>query len=180
MRNLLLIVFMFMLATPVLAQEQSRKYEIGWNVLSYARQGSVNLYGGDLSFTAHATPRLGIVADVAIHKTTTTPVDLTITAYRFGPRFYVQRTSRIRTFGEVLVGGVRVTGSSSSISGGTTTTTSASSNGFSLAFGGGIDIGIRPWFALRAPEFDYSYHHFSGIGSNGMRVGLGILFRFGQ
>src|SRR5262245_13965185 len=46
-----------------------RRFDIAWVVLSYNRQGTVNLYGGDLSFGTSITDRVGIVADVAIHQT---------------------------------------------------------------------------------------------------------------
>ena len=47
--------------------------------------------------------------------------------------------------------------------------------------GGGVDIGIKPWLAVRAIEGDYSGIHVSGGGwSNGVRLSGGVLFRFGE
>ena len=122
MRMLGSTVLLLMLAVPAFAQEEGRKFEIGWNVLSYSRQESVNLYGGDLSFAAKVTPRMAVVADLAVHTTTDSGVDLTTNSYRFGPRFYLQRTKRISTFGEFLFGGTRITGKASTSVGGTSVT----------------------------------------------------------
>jgi len=183
--KMMLLMLVLVLSVPVVAQAQSeaanahRPFEIGWNVLSYSRQGSVNLYGGDLSFTAYPSQRIGIVADVAIHTTNVGTVDLTTTTYRFGPKFVFKHGSRIRTFGEAIFGGVNLSGSQSVVTGGTTTTSTESVNGFAMAFGGGIDIGIRPWIAIRAAQVDYSYFSVEGGSSNGARIGGGLVFRFG-
>ena len=54
-------------------------------------------------------------------------------------------------------------------------------NGLGLLFGGGIDIGVKPWLAVRLPQVDYSMLRFKdyGVTSHGVRVGVGIVFRFG-
>lgn len=183
MKIALMTVLVVLIAVPVFAQEMPnafRRYEIGWNLLSYSRQGSLNLYGGDLSFTAYPIQRFGITADVAIHQTSLQGTDVTTTTYRFGPKFVSRYGKRASTFAEALFGGTRLTGSTTSLSGGSTTTTSEHADGFALAIGSGVDIAIRPWIAVRAVQVDYSLLHFSGITSNGLRVGGGLVFRFGQ
>lgn len=159
-----------------------RTYDIGWNLASYSRQGSVNLYGGDLSFAAHLNKRIAIVADLAAHQSTSTSPTIRTVTYRFGPRFSVNRGSRFTTFGEVLAGGSRLTGGSSVFFGGTTVTASQSYNGFAFAIGGGVDIGIRPWIAVRVVQFDGSILRFGELDttSNGYRVGAGLVFRMGH
>jgi len=159
-----------------------RRFDIAWVVLSYNRQGTVNLYGGDLSFGTNITDRVGIVADVAIHQTVNSSLNSTISAYRFGPRFYAPPIGRVALFGEILAGGMRFTGKESDTFVGTpvTFTTQVSFNGFSMAAGGGMDVRIKPWFAWRAFQADYSLLHFLGGNSNGVRAGTGIVFRFGH
>src|SRR5262245_11900681 len=149
-----------------------RRFEINWNVLSYSRQESLNQYGGTLGFTAHLNERWGIVADVGVHE----PISsgLRTTTYRFGPKLSHRVGNRVTTFAQVLAGGVRLNIPDLGA-------LSPSSNGFSMLIGGGLDVGIRPWFAIRAIEGGYSGFHLSGGGwSNGARVSAGIVFRFGE
>jgi hypothetical protein len=170
-------------ASAVFAENNEfRRFDIGWNVLSYSRQGSINAYGGDLSFAFHASKRIAVVADFAAHQASVSGIDLDTFTYRFGPRYSRTFGSRLTAFGEVLAGGTRLTGGTTTFSSGTTTTTSTSFNGFALAAGGGLDIGIRPWFAWRAAQLDYSLLRFGQLDatSNGIRVGSGIVFRFGS
>jgi hypothetical protein len=55
-----------------------------------------------------------------------------------------------------------------------------------MLVGSGVDIGIRPWFAIRAIEGGYSGLHIGDVGgvsggwSHGFRISGGIVFRFGQ
>ena len=156
-----------MLAEDALAQaNQFRRFDINWNVISYSRQGSANQYGGTLGFAVNLNPALGIVADLGAHQ----PDNFNITTYtyRFGPRFSTRSGNRVTLFGQLLAGGVRFTSGPSSV------------NGFSLLAGGGVDIGIRPWFAIRAIEGGYSGLHAVSAWSNGARLSTGVVFRFGE
>ncbi|HZI51392.1 MAG TPA: hypothetical protein VFE29_06180 [Terriglobia bacterium] len=165
-----------------------RRFEINWNILSYSRQGDLNQYGGTLDLAVSLNERVAIIADVGIHQpiTTVAGVNVTTSTYRFGPRFSARHGRRVTTFSQFLAGGVRLTGSGSVFIGGTTVTASESVNGFSMLVGGGVDIGIRPWFAIRAVEGGYSGLHIGDVGgveggwSHGFRVSGGIVFRFGQ
>jgi hypothetical protein len=186
MKHLVLLVLVSLASiVPVHAQsagsEHFRRFDIGWNVLSYARQSDRDLVGGNLSFAIRKSERLGFVADLAIHETV--PFSSTrITTYRFGPRFYAPEKGRITAFGEILAGGARARTSStfSFFGGGSTTTTSPAINGFALAAGGGLDVRIKPWFAWRMIQADYSLLRLAGDTSNGVRVDTGIVFRFGH
>ena len=84
------------------------------------------------------------------------------------------------TFAQVLVGGVHETDTISFGLFGTTVTSSTTLNGFSIAGGGGLDVGIWPWFAIRAVEVEYSFNHVATEKLNGVRVGTGVVFRFGK
>ena len=149
-------------------------------ILGYSRQGSVNLYGGDLSFTTKINQRVGVTADVAVHQTVDNP-NVTVTAYRFGPQFYGPHGGRISTFGELLAGGTRITASSTNFSSfGVSNKTSVSLNGFAAAAGGGVDLRIKPWLGWRIVQADYSFLRFVGENSNGARLGTGLVFRFGS
>jgi len=176
-----------LLSLPALAQSppnEMRRFDINWNIYSFSRQSDVNLHGGGLSFAVHLSERLAIVADTSSHTTLDSclcAVDLT--TYRFGPRLSHRSGDRITAFGHVLAGGAHARGSSLISSfGSTAVTVSSTADGFSLAVGGGVDVGIRPWFALRVIQAEYSYIRFGSLdaNSNGLRVGGGLVFRFGR
>jgi hypothetical protein len=148
-----------------------RRFDLNWNA-SYNRQGSVNQYGGSLSFGAHLNERWAIVGDVDLHE----PSDNSFrtTTYRFGPRMTRRMGERVTTFTHFLVGGAHLSVPSLGSS-------SPTANGFAMLAGGGLDIGIKPWFGIRALDGGYSGLHFSGGGwSHGMRLAGGVVFRFGS
>ena len=114
MKILAAISLLIALSVPAWAQEDQnafRRNEITYNILSYSRQGSFNLWGGDLSFTRHLTDRFAIVGELALHDNKSSGSDFvrTTTEYRIGPRFALMQRKRARVFGEVLVGGSRIT-----------------------------------------------------------------------
>jgi hypothetical protein len=187
---LLLLASVPPLQAQVPGSDAFRRFEIGWNVISYSRQGSTNLYGGDLSFAVHLSERVGIAADLAVHVTPDNPQFSTVN-YRFGPRFYARPIGRFTPFGEILAGGshgsVSVTTTTSFTGvvlclgcGPITTSATLYANGFALAAGGGLDMRIKPWFAWRAVQSDYSLVRALGETSHGIRMGTGIVFRFGS
>jgi hypothetical protein len=158
------------MASEASAQDANsfRRFDINWNAFSYSRQGSVDQYGGTLGFTYHMNEKWGFVADLGRHEPSNDLIRAT--TYRFGPRLSNRVGTRVKTFGQLLVGGARLTVPSV-----------GSTNGFSMLMGGGVDIGIKPWFAVRAIEGGYSGIHVSGGGwSNGARLSSGVLLRFGK
>ena len=174
-KSLVLSALVVALAGGIMASDASaqnansfRRFDINWNVLSYSRQGSVDQYGGTLGFTYHINEKWGFVADLGHHETGSDLLETT--TYRFGPKLSNRVGTRVKTFGQFLVGGARLTVPSV-----------GSANGFSMLMGGGVDIGIKPWLAVRAIEGGYSGIHVSGAGwSNGLRLSGGVLFRFGE
>jgi hypothetical protein len=166
-------------ASLTFAQNEYRRFDISWLTLSYNRQGSENLYGGGLSFATRVNERIGVVADLAVHETAGDPT-LTITAYRFGPRFYGPKSGRLSTFGEVLAGGAHLRNESTLMIGDLSGTFGLSANGFALAAGGGVDMDLKDWLAWRVVQVDYSMMRVEGNTSNGVRIGTGLVFRFGK
>jgi hypothetical protein len=140
-----------------------RRFEINWNVLSYQKQGSVNFYGATLGFGTRINRTIGIVADLGIHEDS--PVDLI--TYRFGPRFYYVDRKHFTAFGQILAGGARLRVGSL-----------AHADGLAFYSGAGVDVGIKPWLAWRAVDAGFSSLHYSQGWSNGGRVSTGIVFRF--
>ena len=150
-----------------------RRFDINWNVISYSRQASEDQFGGTLAFAVHANERWGIVADVDVHERISS--DVRMITYRFGPIVSHRFGTRGTAFAKFLAGGLHFSIPSLG-------EVSPTLNGFAMLAGGGIDVGIRPWFAIRAIEGGYSGIRLSGGGgwSNGSRVSTGIVFRFGN
>lgn len=175
-KSIAVLVAVLCLGGVAAAQDRNefRRFDINWNVLSYSRQGSTNNYGGTLGFTVHINPRWGIVADAGIHEES--GGGLETTTYRFGPKITKRIGPRWSAFGQFLAGGTHLSIPSLGA-------LSPTANGFSMLAGGGVDFGIRRWFAIRAVEGGYSglYVDRPGLGwSNGARVSAGIVFRFGE
>jgi hypothetical protein len=161
-----------------------RRFEIASNVISILRLTGDYYGGGDLSFAFHKSPRLAFVADVAVYEVAIPfDGDQELTIYGFGPRYSLSRGKRWMFFGQALAGGARVTDKYKTISPPFTTTTSVSANGFSMTAGGGVDLGLKNWIALRLVDVDYTFLHFSDAvdtNLNGIKVGIGVVFRFGK
>jgi hypothetical protein len=186
MKILAAISVLIALSVPALAQENRnafRRNEISYNILSYSRQGSFDLWGGDLSFNHYISDRFSIVGELALHdnKSSGSDVVRTTTEYRIGPRYVLLQQKHTRVFGEFLVGGSRVTDNLfNRFILGISTTAKESANGYSFAAGGGIDVPIKPWITVRAAEVNYNLMEISGDTVNGIRVASGFVFRFGH
>jgi hypothetical protein len=170
---ILLLVICFGSGAAAQDRNEFRRFDINFNVLSYARQGSTDQYGGTLGFTVHVNQRWSVVADVGIHETSD---GLETTTYRFGPKITHRMSPRWSAFGQFLAGGTHLSIPDLGAF-------SPTANGFSMLAGGGVDFGIRRWFAIRVVEGGYSGMHVNTPGggwSNGARVSGGIVFRFGE
>jgi hypothetical protein len=178
MRRFLLTATLLLAAAPTAAQDEPnafRRWDINFNLASFARTEGQNARGAQFGFAFRFSPTVGIVADFGGHQNSEAP-SITLYAYRFGPRLYGHYGRRVTAFGHFLVGAGRIEDSMES--GGVTTTRSV--DGFSTAFGGGLDVAIRPWFAIRVGQLDYEYFRFQGEGGDGIRAGAGIVFRIGK
>jgi hypothetical protein len=174
----------FFLALPAFGQaNQFRRFEIGWNLISYTRMDGNNFAGGDLSFAFHKSDRLAFVANASVYENFDLVFsDEELTLYSFGPRYTRSHGKRWMFFLQGLAGGAHLTDKEHLILGPPTVTIEQSANGFSLAAGGGIDLGLKPWIALRLVQADYSFVNFGSldIHSNTGKVGFGVVFRFGK
>jgi len=174
-RFLFCAMLMLLISTTLSAQEHAnsfRRVEINWNALSFARMEGSNLWGGQFGLGINITPAVAIVGEFDAHRNNDFGT-LDLFTYRVGPRFSSRPGNRVRMFGQVLVGGAQAR-ESVVISG---LTSSVSVNGFSMAAGGGLDVGINRWFAIRAGQLDYNYTRFQGFSWDGVRVGGGVVFR---
>jgi hypothetical protein len=185
MKRLLMTTTLCVLFTlPSFAQaNEKRRFEIGWNILSYNRLGDTDWGGGTLDFTFHPTDHLGIVAELGVHEHINFfgPTQ-DLTTYRFGPRYTRRSGKRLMMFAQALAGGAQGSDSVTylSFTPGTTTKTTTTTNGFAFGAGGGLDIGIRNWVAFRAVQAEYGLVRINGATKSSGRVGFGVSFRFGK
>jgi peptidoglycan-associated lipoprotein len=144
--------------------------------------GCFSMNGGSGWFSYNFGHGLGLVGEVGsqyasnINRTTT---DLTLTSFLVGPRHTWHPGHRIAPFGQVLVGGAHASGALTPTSSGLP----VSENAFAMAAGGGVDVALGRHVALRLLQADYYLTRFdNGVNDhqNNLRIGEGIVFRFGR
>jgi hypothetical protein len=179
-RCFLLMPILLASVLPVHAQDSNspyfRRFEIGWDVFSYLHQGDLNLFGGNYSFALRTSERLAFVGEGSFHANDTYSTH-ELYSYHFGPRFFAKPRGRVQPFIEVLAGGGHMYRSGSTSSSGPPL---PDGKGFTLLAGGGFDMRVKPWFAWRTVQADYSFFHVGDDSSSGVRINTGILFRFGH
>lgn len=109
----------------------------------------------------------------------TVEVDFSTQQFLFGPRFTL-RGAGATAFVHVLLGAARTRLSSFTSLGGTVPARSGTD--FALAAGGGLDVRLSPFLALRAFQVDYIPVHQGGFinqdFAQNIRVQTGLVFRF--
>jgi opacity protein-like surface antigen len=178
-----------------LGQSSNDRFEIfgGYSFVTgdftgtFADRSTHILNGWNASADYKASPLLGLVADFSgFHAGYTFPgiggpaVSANSLAALFGPQVSV-RLSRATPFAHVLLGVTHVGYSQSSCSG----CSPSSANGFSYAFGGGIDYYLTPHIGIRGQadllhnafsnadnQLTYKYHELNA------RISTGLVFRF--
>jgi hypothetical protein len=102
-----------------------------------------------------------------------------------GPRFITRQPGRLQAFAQVLVGGTRVSFSSSLPSCGAiidapclSDDASTSRTGFAVQPGGGLDMGLTRSVFVRV-QGDYRMFRIEGENAHEFRVAVGIAYKFG-
>jgi opacity protein-like surface antigen len=164
---------------------------------------SGNLHGWNGSVTYNFDRLLGIKADFSGQtggKTVSIPITGSLAttqfdtrpsylSFLFGPQLTYRKKEKVTPFGHILLGGVMrkarfPIGATQTIDP-TTTTTSVSfieesDIGFGVAFGGGMDVRLSKRASLRAFQVDYLLSRVSGGTQSNIRVGTGLVLRFGR
>ncbi len=113
MRSLLALLFLSMVSMNLMAQTQpSNEIALDYNYVHTnappAGCGCFSMNGGSGSYAYHFGPQFAAVIEVgAVHasKIDSTGLDLTLTSYLGGPRFYYRRPhARFVPYGQVLLG----------------------------------------------------------------------------
>jgi outer membrane protein OmpA-like peptidoglycan-associated protein len=141
---------------------------------------SFNNYGANGGVAFNVTRYLGLVADVGGYdfkrSVNGNGVNGSMNTYLFGPRLNLRRFDHFVPFAEFLFGGAHS---------GLEMTGTGSQDAFALAAGGGVDVVFNKWFAWRFAQIDYLMTNFSGPSlndnarQNNLRLGSGVVFRFG-
>ncbi|MBN1566783.1 MAG: outer membrane beta-barrel protein [Acidobacteria bacterium] len=183
------------LSTPMTlaAQDNAPKIEIfgGFSLIGkqdkpygfsgYSVRGKSNLKGWNVTVTGNLNKWIGAEADFAGYSGTATIEDLryfegistqnfkTYT-YLFGPRLSFRHDPRVTPFLHSLFGGVSLNNSQQSFS------------GFAFALGGGFDINVARYVAIRAIQADFMQtrlHQGSAQEpNNSSRLSFGVVVRF--
>lgn len=162
LRKMLLILGLCALASlPARAQDLS-KVELfgGFSYMRFHSSPAINLNGWEISGQYRFTDWLGGVGDFAGQYGS----GASTYTYLFGPQ--VSLPSRVSPFGHLLVGGAHFG------AGG------FGNSSFSMAIGGGFDVGITDQIYWRAAQVDYLMTQFGGGSQNNFRFSTGILIRF--
>lgn len=103
--------------------------------------------------------------------------NLNLASFLIGPRYRAPKFLHIAPFGQVLLGGVRVSGSAASYG------FPGSTHAFALITSAGLDVAIARHFAVRPFEADYYFTDFTQPVNEPQRyllLGGGVFFRFGE
>jgi hypothetical protein len=147
----------------------------GFSGFSYRRsEGGVNAYGWNSAVNGNFNPWLGIVGDVSGTYNSQSILgervySASIYSFLFGPQL-TARHGRISFFSRGLVGGTRIIQE----------TIWDDKWGLwllSYGWGGGVDIGITPGFAIRVGQADAIINRNAGETSTDMRLSFGIVWR---
>ena len=188
MRSLLTLLFFSIPSVNLMAQTQpSNEIALDYTyVHTNAPPGGCGCFamnGGSGSYAYHFGPQFAAVMEVgAVHasKIDATGLDLTLTSYLAGPRFYYRRPgARFVPYGEVLLGAVRATGGLAPANAGG----APSATVFGSALGGGVEFNVSRAISLRLAQVDYFVTTFNNNvdgHQNNLRISAGVAYHFGK
>ncbi len=195
MRTFLVAVLMLgVLSLPLMAQDNPKVEVFGG--YQYLHTGDITISGQsvpnssqgwngwDASATGYFNKYFGVQGDFSGSYATISSVSGHVYTYAGGP-VVAYREGRVNPFVHALFGGIHLSGSASAEG----VSASASLNGFTMAFGGGVDVQATKVVSVRLIQADWIYYHFGsttidGVAvpsfsqSNNVRIVSGIVFRF--
>jgi outer membrane immunogenic protein len=163
----LIFLFLALSVFAIPSRAQSVDVSVGYSYFRLGGSGGINQNGvsGSVAYNLKSFDWLGIVGDFGGYHASPLGVSLNTYTYLFGPRLTLRNPSKFNPFGQVLLGGSRLT------AGG------GSSNQFAYSLGAGVDIGLLPHLALR-PQVDYVGLNTPGSHTNCTRVSAGLVVHF--
>jgi len=136
--------------------------------------------GGKAEINANLYRNIGLVAELAgehADNTNAAHDQLSFISYLIGPRYTVRASHRLVPFAQVLVGGIHGFDAFFPNQNGSANTP----DGFAMAAGGGLNVGLSRHLAIRAVQADYLLTKLpNNINDrqNHLRLAAGIVFRF--
>jgi outer membrane immunogenic protein len=188
MRSLLALLLLSIASVNLMAQTQpSNEIALDYTYVHTNAPpggcGCFSMNGGSGSYAYHFGPQFAAVIEVgAVHasKVDASGLDLTLTSYLGGPRFYYRRAkTRFVPYGQVLLGAVRATGGLAPANSGG----ASSSTVFGSTVGGGVEFNISPRITLRVAQVDYFVTTFDNKidgHQNNLRITTGVAYHFGS
>ena len=186
--GLAFVVIVFLLPVAATAQEYPKVEVFGGYSYFQANPGAVNLHGWNASVAGNITGWFGIVGDVSGHYGSPKEFGFTvpyadINSYTFmgGPKL-AARIGAVTPFAHFLIGAARAGTAAFGFS--------VSDTALAAAVGGGVDIKVSSWLAIRAAQADYLMtryqthpdNHYRSYDErqNNFRFSAGVVFLFGN
>ena len=163
----LIILFLVLSVFAVPSRAQSVDVSVGYSYFRLGGSNGLNQNGASGSVAYNLHDWLGIVGDFGGYHASPSGVSVNTYTYLFGPRLTLRNPTKFNPFGQVLLGGSRITVGSGG----------GSSNQFAYSLGGGVDIGLLPHLAFR-PQVDYVGLNTPGSHTNCTRVSASFVVHF--
>jgi outer membrane immunogenic protein len=141
--------------------------------------GCFNMNGGSTEITFHPYHWFSAVADLTGEHSGSVNgggQGLSLISYTAGPRFIYSIHDRYELFAQALFGGAHGFDTYFPVASGTI----GASNSFAMLTGGGLDIRVKPYLAIRPVQADYFLTHLpNGVNNrqNNLRLSAGLVFR---
>ena len=137
--------------------------------------GCFNMNGGSAEVAFHVYRWFSAVADVTGEHSGSVnggPQGLSLFSYTAGPRFTYPIHHRYAPFAQALMGGAHSFDSYFPV----TTGPTGAANSFAMFTGGGVDIRMKSWLAIRPVQADYFLTRLPN-GRNNLRLSAGVVLR---
>lgn len=162
---------------PLLAQTDFPRAEVfaGYSYLSVDTSGASSdrqsLNGWNAQANINANRWFGLTADVGGYYGSPFNVSVHDYSFLFGPTL-TYRSEHVAPFAHALFGVNHIDASVGAEG-------SGSDTAFAMAFGGGIDIPLKPHFGIRLVQADWLRTQHFDTDQNNIRLSAGVLFMFG-
>ena len=168
---ILALAFTLLTAFSTAQTTPSADLAVGYSPLYILKGDTIWMNGARGTVAVSVHKWFGIVGDLSVVRGHV-PEAFTGETYMVGPRFTYRKLPRTAPFFQALFGGSHFSESTSGITGG--------GNQFAFLLGGGGDVVLNSSrnLALRL-EGDYVGIRSSGTTTPAMRLGVGIVYRFG-
>ncbi|HKW87245.1 MAG TPA: outer membrane beta-barrel protein [Candidatus Acidoferrales bacterium] len=168
-------VAILLMAASARAQDAPRAdLAVSFSNFTIAKGIPTNLSGAAGSLAVNANDWAGIAWDVGVYHGSPGGNGLAAATYLVGPRFTLRAFERFTPYGQFLFGGARFSTGFNGVSG-----SSGGHLAFGLGIGTDIDLGNSGRIAVR-PQVDYIGVRVNGATVSNVRLGIGLVYRFGK